>query len=67
MKQKLVSAAEKSFNWYEEIVPKFELEPLPLVFDYMTRTGRVDEDRLDRDFPHFMNRYRREWREFNAA
>lgn len=67
-KQKLVDAAEKSFNWYEEIVPKLEtLDPPTLVFDYMTRTGRVDEERLIDEFPGFMARYRDKWRAFTAS
>ncbi|CAN5390710.1 FAD-dependent monooxygenase [soil metagenome] len=67
-KQKLVDAAEKSFNWYEDIVPKLEtLDPPTLVFDYLTRTGRVDEERLIDEFPDFMARYHDEWQAFAAT
>lgn len=66
-KQKLVDAAEKSFTWYEEIVPKLDLDPPALVFDYLTRTGRIDEERLTEEYPEFMARYRREWQTFAAA
>ncbi|HDR9872835.1 TPA: 2-polyprenyl-6-methoxyphenol hydroxylase [Burkholderia cenocepacia] len=64
IKQKLVSAAEKSFSWYEHIGAKLTLNPIDLTFDYMTRTGRVDEGRLIEEFPEFMARYHREWRAF---
>lgn len=33
----------------------------------MKRTGRVDEQRLNNEFPHFMDRYRQEWRASLAA
>ncbi|MGE7964025.1 FAD-dependent monooxygenase [Pseudomonas sp. NPDC089918] len=66
-KQKLVSAAEKSFTWYEHVVSKLDLSPIALVFDYMRRTGRVDEQRLTNEFPHFMARYGQEWQASLAA
>jgi hypothetical protein len=33
------------------------LAPLDLVYDFMQRTGRVDEARLRRDSPAFMKRF----------
>jgi 2-polyprenyl-6-methoxyphenol hydroxylase-like FAD-dependent oxidoreductase len=68
IKQKLVEAAEKSFCWYEEIVPRLDaMEPAALVFDYLTRTGRVGEERLVEEFPAFMRRYESAWRRFASA
>jgi 2-polyprenyl-6-methoxyphenol hydroxylase-like FAD-dependent oxidoreductase len=67
-KQKLVSAAEKSFMWYETIAEKLDsLEPAPLVFDFMTRTGRIDEVRLFAEFPQFMRAHAAEWRAFTTS
>jgi 2-polyprenyl-6-methoxyphenol hydroxylase-like FAD-dependent oxidoreductase len=64
-KQKMVAAAEKSIAWYESIVPRLDtLEPVEFVFDFMTRTGRVDESRLVAEYPNFMSRYRQQWRDF---
>jgi 2-polyprenyl-6-methoxyphenol hydroxylase-like FAD-dependent oxidoreductase len=67
-KQKLVDAAEKSFMWYENIAPRMDtLDPAILVFDFMMRTGRIDEQRLIAEYPEFMDRYSAEWQSFAAA
>jgi 2-polyprenyl-6-methoxyphenol hydroxylase-like FAD-dependent oxidoreductase len=67
-KQKLVSAAEKSFMWYENIAEKLnQLDPATFVFDFMTRTGRVDHARLTAEFPRFMQTYAKQWEEFAIA
>ena len=64
-KQKMVDAAEKSFMWYEDIACKMDaLAPVPFVFDYLTRTGRVNEQRLFEEFPRLMEKYNAEWRVF---
>ena len=64
-KQKLVDAAERSIAWYESITEKLDsLSPISLVFDYLTRTGRVDEHRLTREFPEFMSQYAAAWQAF---
>ena len=50
-------AARRSYEWYERLPEKMELAPLELVHDFMQRTGRVDEARLRRDSPRFMDTY----------
>ena len=50
-------AAQRSYEWYEDLRAKMALAPLDLVHDFMQRTGRVDEARLRRDSPQFMKRY----------
>jgi len=52
-------AAQRSYEWYEHLPEKMQLAPLDLVYDFMRRTGRVDEARLRRDSPAFMARYER--------
>ncbi len=67
-KQKLVNATEKSFMWYENVAEKLDrLAPVPFVFDFMTRTGRVDEARLFAEFPQFMQAHADEWRKFATS
>jgi 2-polyprenyl-6-methoxyphenol hydroxylase-like FAD-dependent oxidoreductase len=51
-KAKLISASEASYNWYERIREWMELPtPHEFVFRFMTRTGRVDAERLRAQFP----------------
>ena len=47
------SAAMKSILWYEAIDEKMHLDPVPFAYDYMMRTGRVDDERLRRMDPEF--------------
>ncbi|MFA5631319.1 MAG: FAD-dependent monooxygenase [Porticoccaceae bacterium] len=65
-KQKLVSAAEKSIAWYESVVPRIDsMDAVEFVFDFMMRTGRIDEARLTAEYPRFMAKYQSEWLAFN--
>jgi 2-polyprenyl-6-methoxyphenol hydroxylase-like FAD-dependent oxidoreductase len=65
---KLVHAMEKSSLWYEDVGEKMDsMEPVSLVFDYMTRTGRLNEDRLKAEYPEFMTGYADEWSAWFAA
>lgn len=67
-KQKLVSAAEKSIHWYENLVPRLDkLSPIELVFDFITRTGRVNGERLRAEYPRFMQKYANDWRLFELS
>jgi 2-polyprenyl-6-methoxyphenol hydroxylase-like FAD-dependent oxidoreductase len=54
---KLVAAATTSAHWYEDMAEFMALEPYDFAHAYMTRTGRVSDDRLERAAPRFMADY----------
>jgi len=54
--EKLLAAANASSYWYEKFPDKMKLEPWQLAYDYMTRSGRMTEERLRRLSPKFMAR-----------
>lgn len=54
-KTKLIEASENSFNWYEQIKTPMALgNVLEFVKSFMTRTGRIDEERLRKQFPELV-------------
>lgn len=55
--KKIVDAANTSATWYESFASKMDLPPVDFAFDYITRSGRVDMDRLRRMAPDFAARY----------
>lgn len=54
---KLERASERSFEWYESIRAHMCGDVIDFAYDYMTRTGRISDDRLRRAFPNFMAQY----------
>jgi 2-polyprenyl-6-methoxyphenol hydroxylase-like FAD-dependent oxidoreductase len=64
-KQKLLDAMERSIMWYENMGEHVEQNAaLPFVFNFLTRTGRVNEKRLYADYPDFIHTHEAEWRRF---
>jgi 2-polyprenyl-6-methoxyphenol hydroxylase-like FAD-dependent oxidoreductase len=55
--EKLVAASKTSAAWYERFPEHMRLSPLELAYSYITRSGRVDDDRLRVMAPRFMARY----------
>jgi len=55
--EKLVTAANASAAWYEQFDHHMRLPPLEFAMSYITRSGRVDEERLRRTSPEFMAAY----------
>lgn len=54
-KDRLIDASEKSFDWYEDIAKKMTVGNVhAFVYDFMTRTGRVDAERLKQQFPELV-------------
>ena len=54
-------SAFSSTLWFENAVEKLALEPVPFAYDCMTRSGRIDLEKLRRRDPAFVARYE-EWR-----
>jgi len=55
--EKLVAGANGSAQWYEHFAEHMELAPLDLAMSYITRSGRIDRERLRKISPKFVARY----------
>ncbi len=51
---KLVTAANRSAEWYEHFPEHMRLAPWPLAWSYIQRSGRVDADKLRQVSPRFL-------------
>ena len=58
--EKLVAGANGSADWYEHFGEHMKLAPLDFAMSYITRSGRVDLERLRKASPRFVARYERE-------
>ncbi len=56
--EKLLAAAEGSYGWYENFGRHMNLAPYSFAHSYMTRTGRISNDRLAAIAPSFFKAYR---------
>jgi 2-polyprenyl-6-methoxyphenol hydroxylase-like FAD-dependent oxidoreductase len=54
--EKLLAAANASSYWYERFPEKMRKEPWDLAHDYMTRSGRMSDERLRQIAPKFMEK-----------
>ena len=57
---KLVAGANASAAWYENFAEHMQLKPVEFAMSYITRSGRVDIERLRALSPKFVARYERE-------
>ena len=57
---KLVAGADASAGWYENFAEYMRLKPLDFAMSYITRSSRVDIERLRKLSPRFAERFERE-------
>ena len=55
--KKLVTAAKTSASWYENFPEHMKLDMMDFAYSYITRSGRIDDERLAAMSPKFMARY----------
>jgi 2-polyprenyl-6-methoxyphenol hydroxylase-like FAD-dependent oxidoreductase len=55
--ERLVAAANSSAEWYEQFAYHMRLPPFEFAMSYITRSGRMDAERLRRTSPEFMAAY----------
>jgi 2-polyprenyl-6-methoxyphenol hydroxylase-like FAD-dependent oxidoreductase len=55
--EKLTAAANASAEWYEGFADHMRLPPLEFAMSYITRSARVDLDRLRKASPRFVSAY----------
>jgi 2-polyprenyl-6-methoxyphenol hydroxylase-like FAD-dependent oxidoreductase len=60
IRNKLNTAVELSARWYEQMGSKMRMEPYEFAYDYLLRTNIMTPDRLAKESPDFMKRYRAE-------
>src|SRR5476651_2221218 len=58
--EKLVTGANASASWYQRFAEHMALAPAEFAMSYITRSGRVDIERLRKLSPRFVERYERE-------
>jgi 2-polyprenyl-6-methoxyphenol hydroxylase-like FAD-dependent oxidoreductase len=54
---KFLAAADASADWYEHFAGHMRLAPLDFAYSYITRSGRVDLNRLRQTSPEFVAAY----------
>jgi len=55
--EKLVAGANGSAHWYEHFSEHMQLDPTDFAMNYVTRSGRIDLERLRKLSPGFVARY----------
>lgn len=55
--EKIVRAAAASAAWYSGFEERMKLSPIAFGYSYITRSGRVSDERLRQSAPKFMARY----------
>jgi 2-polyprenyl-6-methoxyphenol hydroxylase-like FAD-dependent oxidoreductase len=58
--EKMVSGANGSATWYEHFAEHMRLAPVDFAMSYITRSGRVDIERLRKLSPRFVGQFERD-------
>ena len=58
IRDKLNAAVELSARWYEQMGSKMKMQSYEFAYDYLLRTNIMTADRLAKESPGFMQRYR---------
>jgi 2-polyprenyl-6-methoxyphenol hydroxylase-like FAD-dependent oxidoreductase len=58
VRERFGAAMRRSFMWYENLRQVMEQPLMDFAYDFLTRTGRVDDARLRHYAPSFYERYR---------
>ena len=58
--EKLVAGANGSAGWYEHFAEHMRLAPVDFAMSYVTRSGRIDLERLRKLSPRFVRRFEEE-------
>ena len=58
--EKMVAGANGSADWYERFAEHMRLAPVDFAMSYITRSGRIDLERLRKLSPKFVARYERQ-------
>lgn len=57
IRMRFAEAATRSYEWYEQVGQAMEQPLIEFVYDFMTRTGRIDDERLATYAPGFAQTY----------
>ena len=66
-RDKFGEAARRSFEWYEDVARRMQRPLVPFIHDFLTRTGRISDERLRSYAPGFYEAYRRDQHGVQAA
>ena len=58
--EKILAGADRSAAWYEDFASHMQRDPIDFALAYVTRSGRVDSNRLRQISPRFAARYESE-------
>jgi 2-polyprenyl-6-methoxyphenol hydroxylase-like FAD-dependent oxidoreductase len=67
IREKLNLAASRSIDWYERMGEHRALAPHDFVYSFLTRTGRMTDERLRAEAPQFMRAYESQHRVVSHA